>query len=260
MSLCSFFFFDHVQKFLFVVEIRLINKKKINEDFLFDMYTQRYFIFFVFFRNSKNIIIWLDNCTAQNKNWELFVTILLLVNSVNVNIQKVSLKYFEPGHTYMSADSFHAAVERSIKRCPEGKVLDFNEYVNVVESSCSGATVLKMNGSDFYKLKLKIPQSRLNKMKPRPFLKDMVNVWFERGSYSFSYNYVFEDENNIELLSKREISDFVNKGRDIFQMMESSCIEKGMHKDAKTHIVKHLCPLFPETNALFWKNLKEFEE
>ena len=38
----------------------------------------------------------------------------------------------------MNADSFHPGVEREMKRCPEGVVLDFQDLSNVIASSNSG--------------------------------------------------------------------------------------------------------------------------
>ena len=35
------------------------------------------------FRDHKSIIIWADNCTAQNKNWTLFGALLHYVNQEN---------------------------------------------------------------------------------------------------------------------------------------------------------------------------------
>ena len=32
------------------------------------------------FRDSDNIVIWVDNCSAQNKNWTLYTALVTLVN------------------------------------------------------------------------------------------------------------------------------------------------------------------------------------
>nr|XP_029734025.1 uncharacterized protein LOC109422949 [Aedes albopictus] len=59
------------------------------------------------FNNMEKLVLWLDNCAAQNKNWNLFLHLILLINSKNINLKELILKYFEPGHTFMAADSFH---------------------------------------------------------------------------------------------------------------------------------------------------------
>ena len=62
-------------------------------------------------RDIKHIVYWVDNCSAQNKNWYLFSSLVSLVNSNVISTDDITLKYFEPGHTFMSADSFHHGVE-----------------------------------------------------------------------------------------------------------------------------------------------------
>lgn len=67
-------------------------------------------------RDRKQVTIWLDNCSAQNKNWTLLSFCLHIVNSPEVHLTTLVLKYFEPGHTFMSADQFHHQVEKSLKK------------------------------------------------------------------------------------------------------------------------------------------------
>ncbi|KAJ8346822.1 hypothetical protein SKAU_G00282230 [Synaphobranchus kaupii] len=89
-------------------------------------------------RNITRVICWLDNCTAQNKNWCLLTTLVSVVNDPTQAVKEVTLKYFEPGHTFMSADSFQHGVELEMKRQSGGAVLDFEDFRNVVASSNSG--------------------------------------------------------------------------------------------------------------------------
>ena len=69
-------------------------------------------------REHSHLIIWADNCSGQNKNYVLYQTLYTAVYSQFVRFDKVTIKYFVAGHSSMAADSFHAAVERSIKRNP----------------------------------------------------------------------------------------------------------------------------------------------
>jgi len=43
-------------------------------------------------RDKKHIIYWSDNCTDQNKNWYLYSTLVLLVNSDHVRMNGITLK------------------------------------------------------------------------------------------------------------------------------------------------------------------------
>ena len=67
-------------------------------------------------RDTKDFIFWLDNCSAQNDNWYLYTALLNEVNSEGGYVSSVTLKYFEPGHTFMSADNFHNQVEQRTRQ------------------------------------------------------------------------------------------------------------------------------------------------
>ncbi|CAH0547305.1 unnamed protein product [Brassicogethes aeneus] len=67
-------------------------------------------------QDAQKIIFWLDNCSAQNKNWGLFCFFVHMINCNDIAAQQIDLKYFEPGHTFMSADSFDHQVEHSLKK------------------------------------------------------------------------------------------------------------------------------------------------
>ena len=54
----------------------------------------------------RKFIFWSDNCAAQNKNWWLFTALVRQV-TITDGPELITIKYFEPGHTHMSSDSFH---------------------------------------------------------------------------------------------------------------------------------------------------------
>ena len=60
----------------------------------------------------SDFVFWFDNCCAQNKNWTIYSGMISEVNQMDNNIQSVIFKYFEKGHTFMAADSFHHEVEK----------------------------------------------------------------------------------------------------------------------------------------------------
>ena len=64
-----------------------------------------------YYRNADEIFIWADNCVGQLKNWTIFSSLVYEVN--NSAVKTVGIKYFEKGHTFMSADSYHHQVEIS---------------------------------------------------------------------------------------------------------------------------------------------------
>lgn len=58
-------------------------------------------------RDAEKIVIWLDNCSSQNKNWALFSHLVGVVSSNVIQAKSIELNYLEPSHTFMSADNCH---------------------------------------------------------------------------------------------------------------------------------------------------------
>lgn len=82
--------------------------------------------FFLENRDKTKITLWLDNyCSGQNKNWALFIFFTYIVSSRHTKVacEEIEVKYFEPGHTFMIADSFHPWAECSLTK--SDKVYDF---------------------------------------------------------------------------------------------------------------------------------------
>lgn len=49
------------------------------------------------------------------------------------NLQTITLEYFEPGHTFMAADTVHGAITKKLKARRE--VYDLNDFVETIKSS-----------------------------------------------------------------------------------------------------------------------------
>lgn len=91
-----------------------------------------FYQFLVFKRDAESVTLWLDNCSGQNKNWTLFTMLLHLVNNeTTTQASTITLNYFEPGHTFMAADSSHARIDKVLKR-EDGKIIDFNDFEQCV--------------------------------------------------------------------------------------------------------------------------------
>lgn len=108
--------------------------------------------FYTFFKKHRDVPTiqkWLDNCASQNKNWCLLTFFIYIVNSCEVLINEIIIYYFEPGHTFMSADSFHQQVELALKK--QKKTLDLNDFEEAVQSANKGKVDVKvMNYTNFY--------------------------------------------------------------------------------------------------------------
>ena len=62
----------------------------------------------------------MDNCSTQNKCWTLFTR----------HCQVVTVKYVEPGHTFMAADSFHQEIEDEMRR--KRNLSDLKDFENII--------------------------------------------------------------------------------------------------------------------------------
>ena len=83
---------------------------------------------------ANEIIFWADNCTGQLKNWTLYSALVYEVNN-HPSISTIRIKYFEKGHTIMSADSFHASVESVMRE--KKQLYDFEDLTRLLEDMAS---------------------------------------------------------------------------------------------------------------------------
>lgn len=205
-------------------------------------------------RDVENVTIWLDNCSAQNKNWSLFSFFIYLINSAEVNLTVLTLKYFQSGHTFMSSDAFHHQVEMSLKR--KKKVYDFQDFLECVRTANSKKIIAKeMKLSDFYKFSDYTSQYKLTKINPRPYLHDMVWVQFERGKRTLKYKSTFEDD-------CKELSFILAKYENgSLQSPSQKPKERGFPVQKKQAIIAKLEALnVPANRITFWRNLPESEQ
>ena len=63
--------------------------------------TSAYVKYVRYMRNKKEFTLWVGNCSAQNKNLTLYKTLCFIVNNPSFKCEAFTLKYFEPGHTFM---------------------------------------------------------------------------------------------------------------------------------------------------------------
>ena len=90
-------------------------------------------------------------------------------------VSSVTLKCFEPGHTFVSTDNFHLQVEQRIRQ--KKNVEDFQDFVDVV-GSCGQSLVIKYN--DFLDFPEGVSQANYTREKPK--LEQVQVIKFERGS------------------------------------------------------------------------------
>lgn len=153
----------------------------------------------------------------------------------------------------MSADAFHHQVEQALKR--KKKVYDFQDFHTCVQTANSGnVEVIALELKNFFNWKDSTSQYTLNKINPRPYLHNMVQVEFKRGKTSLFYKHKFEDQEKIEL-------NFLNANYQKRGLTKPNCKEtaRGISVTRKETLLKRLEPIIPKSRLQFWKNLPTSE-
>lgn len=207
-----------------------------------------FFAFFIHKRDDVEITIWLDNCAAQNKNWAFLCFLLYLINSAETNFQKICIKYFEPGHTFMSADSFHHQVEKSLQK--KGKVWDFEDYKECVQSANSrNVKVIDMKLEDFYVWKDYASKTKLKKITPKLVLRNIVEVKVVKNCKEIFFKKHFNEEYEklnflIAKHAKSGLSRPLNKTQ-----------PNGITNERKQQLLKLLKNVIPTNRFEFWEKM-----
>jgi len=180
--------------------------------------------------------------------------LVCLINSSEIEAEDIVLKYFEAGHTFMSADSVHHGVEQQMRKVEGGNVYDFSDFKQIIQKSNGGAMeVVEMMNNDFKSLKGQQAQVKL-KSKDRPMLSDIMEVKFKRGS-----NSLFVKTNHSEPLGTE--FDFLKKSFRVTLTNELLRPEpRGISSVKKDDIIKKLCPLMPESRRTFWRGITTNDE
>ena len=195
-------------------------------------------------RDEKHVHIWCDNCAGQNKNWTLYTSLVFLVNRSD-GPDSVTLKYLEKGHTFMSADSFHARVESLMRK--EKKVFDFQDFTSIIDK-CGRA--VKMNFDEFREWYNGMSTAKFTH---KPELKNVVEAKFEKGTVELQWKESFDEtEYRKGLFLKKCTASIATKGQNL---PPSRKTQRGIPKSKKNDIISKLCPLMPENRRGFWQNI-----
>ena len=201
---------------------------------------------------AEHVTIWADNCTAQNKNWVLSTAIANEMMSPLNKHKTVTLKYFIPGHSFMSADSFHKQVEDTMKhpatKTPDdqskGCVYDYNDFSNVMVEA--GGQVHEMQPTEF----LTVPNAKSErKWTHYPLLEAITVLQFRQWSTKMYWKTSFDEATfqQGEFLQKRYL--------DTYTEFENRKEPRGLDPQKLADIQKKLCKMMPLEKRSFWNNM-----
>jgi len=209
-------------------------------------------------RDTKYVRFWLDNCSAQNKNWCLISFFVYIVNSQEISADEIEIYFFESGHTYMSADWFHHQCEecmqnyRAAGENSGGKIYDFDDFHDAIQSvKVKNTKVVDMNLNDFREWLDYSSKAKLDKKNnpDRPYLASVVKMGFVRGKNTMFYANEYEsDYKEFDFLMVKYLKQSPPSGH-------TRKVMRGIQKERKNEIVKALTPLMPENRRIFWRSL-----
>ena len=191
----------------------------------------------------------MDNCGGQNKCWTLYTMLAWYMNCDGAP-NTITLKYFTPGHSFMSADNFHHQVENQMKL--KDKVYDFNDFVDCV--STVGEAIL-MTHSDFKNFEKGLSQGKAAK-ETTPLLAKVKVAQFRKNSTSLFYKESLNDKDFKEafFLQQKIQRSFKNKCKE-YTGREG---DRGINPEKKKNI-KELFDLIPANRREFYNSLKTNE-
>ena len=107
------------------------------------------------------------------------------MNSGAIRAIQINLKFFEPGHSFMAADSTHSKLEKGAEKM-QGKIYDYDDLISTFEKT--GVQVVTLNLEDFTDWKSEVSDYKLSKARSQcqkdgtegPYLKHMCWIRFSK--------------------------------------------------------------------------------
>ena len=197
-------------------------------------------------RDKSSFVFWADNCSAQNKNWYLYTALATEVNRNIGVVYSVTIKYFEPGHTFMSADVFHHQIGQGMRE--KKRVEDFQDFQDIVTKK--GKSLL-MEVGDFLDIPKGISSAKFAQLKPN--LNEVFVIKFERGTRDMFWKEEYQQENfkRAQFLQNKYQKENIE--------FASRVKPRGVRTDKKHNIIEKLCPHMKENRREFWEKLDEDE-
>ena len=144
---------------------------------------------------AQKFTFWMDNCTAQNKNWKLFCAMALFLRHNDVGTKEITFKYLTKGHTFNRCDSIHGLIEQEIRR--RETVVDPTNFADVLDCASVGTAAVKMEEDDFLDFE-KISAGRL------PIMHSITEVIFTSADpFGMGFKFDFNDSVQRATLIKR---------------------------------------------------------
>ena len=159
--------------------------------------------------------------------------------------ESIPIKYFEKGHTFVSADSFLAQVEKEMRA--KKNVYDFDDFTEVINKR---EHAVNMKYGDFRQWESSSSSAKFTR---KPTLSSVQEVLFQKGSTKLFWKHSLEDaEYESGDFLKKKVSACFLKGDHPFRCKEEP---RSVSRQKRDDIVSKLCPLMPENRAVVWNDI-----
>ena len=202
-------------------------------------------------RNVGEIIMFTDNCNSQNKNWTFFSALPLIVNNPETGTEVITIKYFEPGHTFMSADGVHGNINKALKS--KSYLGDMEDYVDTINGCRKKIQSIVLDHTDMKQFS--------NEVKTKQGFKlcDVRVAQFRRGSSKlytkFSHSQEeFDARDHLKQKAKQSLLTHVRNKTNPLQGIVSMQTRRGIQKKKKDELLL-LCSFLPEYKRAFFENI-----
>lgn len=174
-----------------------------------------------------------------------FTALFFFINSNATALKEIKLKYFEKGHTFMSADSYRHMVEKAMKDL--NNVYDFEDWLSALNEN--GHSIV-LEGEDCWAVKKGLSTGKHTSV---PYIENIQEAKFSRGSTKLFWKNCMEqlDYSSGEFLQKRIINEIENGVSWPCFSSKYSPRGRGISKIKKNDINEKLCPLMPPEKYFF---------
>ena len=191
----------------------------------------------------QNFTLWCDNCSGQNKNWTLFGALAHYLNKPSVSLHSITLKFFEKGHTFMSADSYHHLVEEEIRKKKRLYNQDFVDCAN------KRGVAVQMVPEDFFDYK---KEKGCGKDIKCPYISDISVVQFRRGSTKLFWKSSFLE---VDFLGSEFLELKTRKRWMTWNLCPSKGKPRGITLSKKVEILRKLSIFMKSDRIKFWEDI-----
>ena len=213
--------------------------------------TSTYLHFCKKYRDASKIIFYGDNCSSQNKCWILFSAMTRIINDPSTATEVILFKYFEPGHSFMPADSVHGNIQTKLSKC--SYLGDMADYIKQIEGSRKNMSCIQL---DHTSMKLFSHDCK----KVPVLLKTMKIVEFRRGSLKMYYKTSFDEAaeyRELDFLKRatvRDIEATMSRNENPLDSVPTMEAERGIPEIKKQDMLK-LSTSLPAHKRIFFEQL-----